>query len=141
MTYRAKVWLSGAVAVVVTALAAMIVTVNVGVMLYALLVFAWQSLYMTGFWLRDRYKRIRARSALILWVASFIGAQGALAAILLGRGWVLPDPTLGEMFGGAVPVGIAWAVAALLAFRPFIKSPGAPPSLRWRDLTAPRPQS
>ena len=32
------------------------------------------------------------------------------------------------------------AAAALIACRSFIKRPDAPPPLRWRDLTAPRPQ-
>ena len=138
MTHRAKVW-SVAVAAAVTLLAAVIFGISVEAVAYAVCWFAWMSLQMTASWLFERYRRTRVPSSLRLAAATMLVVHVGLAGALFGARWLYPNASLGAVFGGVLP-GTAWAAAALIACRSFIKGPDAPPPLRWRDLTAPRPR-
>ena len=95
------------------------------------------SLSLGSSWLFERYKRTRKKPVQILSIGSILSAGGAAVLISSSVRWL--DASVGEVFGGIL-AGTAWAAAALIACRSFIKGPDAPPPLRWRDLTAPRPQ-
>ena len=123
----------------VTLLAAVIFGISAEVAAYAVCWFAWLSLQVTASWLFERYRRTRSRLRLRLAVVTMLVGQVGLAGTLFGVRWLFPNPSLEGVFGGVLP-GTAWAAAALIACRSFIKGPGVPPPLRWRDLTAPRPQ-
>ena len=136
MTHRAKVW-SLVMATVVTLLAAAIFGISAGLAVPTVLSAVSLSLSLGGSWLYERYKRTRKRPVRVLSIGSILVAGGATLLITSSVRWL--DASVGEVFGGILS-GTAWAVAALIACRSFIKGPDAPPPLRWRDLTAPRPQ-
>lgn len=138
MTQRAKTW-SVAVAAAVTLLAGAIFGITTGLVTSAICWFAWFSLQMTASWLFERHRRTRDRSIRRLAVGTALVAPLGLAGALFGVRYLLPDSPIGGVFGGVL-VGAAWAATALVTFRSFIKGPDAPAPLRWRDLTAPRPQ-
>jgi hypothetical protein len=138
MTHRAKVW-SVAVAALVTLLAAVTFGISAGLVASTVCWFAWSSLQVTASWLFERYRRTRHRPIRRLALATLLAASLGLVGVLFGvRSFFPNSPPIG-VFGGVL-AGSAWAVAALINFRSFIKGPDAPPPLRWRDLTAPRPQ-
>ncbi len=137
MTHRAKVW-SVAVSTAITLLAGAIFGFSARLIVPALLWAGSQSVSIAGSWLHERYKRTRKRPFQILGFGSVPAAAGVTLLFALSIRWF--DASVGEIFGGVL-AGSAWAVAALINLRSFIKGPGAPPPLRWRDLIAPRPQS
>jgi O-antigen/teichoic acid export membrane protein len=136
MTQRTKAW-SVAVAATVTLLAAAIFGISARLMVPTVLWAGFLSLSLGASWLSERYKRTRMKPVQILSIGSILLAGGATFLITSSVRWL--DASVGEVFGGIL-AGTAWAVAALIACRSFIKGPDAPPPLRWRDLTAPRPQ-
>jgi O-antigen/teichoic acid export membrane protein len=136
MTHRAKAW-SFAVAAAVTLLATAIFGISARLMVPTVLWAGSLSLSLGSSWLFERYKRTRKKPVQILSIGSILSAGGAAVLISSSVRWL--DASVGEVFGGIL-AGTAWAAAALIACRSFIKGPDAPPPLRWRDLTAPRPQ-
>ena len=136
MSQRAKTW-SVAAAAAVTLLAGTVFGIGKGWIVLTILWAGSVSLSMTGSWLLERYKRTRTRPFQILGAGAILAAAGATLLLTSTVRWF--DTQVGEVFGGAL-LGSAWAAAALINLRSFIKGPDAPPPLRWRDLTAPRPQ-
>ena len=136
MSQRAKTW-SVAVAAAVTLLAGAIFGIGAELIGYTVMWASSLSLTMAGSWLNERYRRTRQRSFLILGIGAMLGAVGATLLLTSAVRWF--DASVGAIFGGFL-AGAAWAAAALINFRPFIKGADAPRPLRWRDLTAPRPQ-
>ena len=136
MSQRAKTW-AVAAAAAGTVLASAIFGIGKGWIVLTILWAGSVSLSMTGSWLLERFKRTRTRPFRVLGAGAILAAAGAALLLTSTVRWF--DTRVGEVFGGAV-LGSAWAAAALLNFRPFIKGADAPRPLRWRDLTAPRPQ-
>ncbi len=134
MTHRAKIW-SVAAAAAVTLLAGAIFGFGARLTVPAFLWAGSLSISFGGSWLHERYKRTRKRSVQILGFGSVPAAAGVTFLLSSSVRWF--DASVGDVFAGVV-TGSAWAAAALINFRPFIKGPDAPPPLRWRDLTAPR---
>lgn len=138
MSQRAKMWPVVAAAAV-TLLTGAIFGITTGMVTSAMCWFAWSSLHVTASWLFERHRKTRDRSIRRLAVATALVAPLGLAGALFGVRYLFPDSPVGGVFGGIL-VGAAWSTAALITCRSFIKGPDAPPPLRWRDLTAPRPQ-
>jgi len=136
MTQQAKTC-SFAAAAAVTVLAGAIFGIGKGWIALTVLWAGSLSLSMTGSWLLERYKRDRTRPSQILGARAILAAAGATLLLTSTVRWF--DTRAGEVVGGVL-LGSAWAAAALINLRSFIKGPGAPPPVRWRDLTAPRPQ-
>jgi len=136
MSQRAKTW-SVAAAAAGTVLAGAIFGFSARLIVPAFLWAGSQSISFTGSWLHERSKRTRERPFQILGFGSVPAAAGVTLLFALSIRWF--DASIGEIFGGVL-LGSAWAAAALVNFRSFIKGPDAPPPLRWRDLTAPHPQ-
>ena len=136
MTHSAKTW-SVAAAAAGTVLAGAIFGIGTGWIALTVLWAGSLSLALTGSWLLERYKRTRTRPFQILGYGAILAAAGATLLLTSTVRWF--DTRVGEVFGGVL-LGSAWAAAALVNVRSFIKGPDAPPPLRWRDLTAPRPQ-
>ena len=136
MSQRVKTW-SAAAAAAGTVLAGAIFGVGKGWIALTVLWAGSLSLSLIGSWLLERYKRTRTRPFRILGHGAILAA--AVATLLLASTVRWFDTRVGEVFGGVL-LGCAWAAAVLVNVRSFIKGPDAPPPLRWRDLTAPRPQ-
>ncbi len=136
MSQHAKTW-SVAAAAAGTVMAGAIFGVGKGWIVLTILWAGSVSLSMTGSWLLERYKRTRTRPFRILGAGAILAAAGVTLLLVSTVRWF--DTRVGEVFGGVL-LGSAWAAAALVNVRSFIKGPDAPPPLRWRDLTAPRPQ-
>ncbi len=141
MSQRAKTW-SVAAAAAGTVLAGAIFgggqgSIDQGWIALTVLWAGSLSLSLTGSWLLERYKRTRTRPFRILGHGAILAAAGATLLLASTVRWF--DTRVGEVFGGGL-LGSTWAAAVLVNVRSFIKGPDAPPPLRWRDLTAPRPQ-